>query len=316
MRLILVFAMFYDPLWAQQAEQEQVEETIRVTASRAGDAVEAGPHSGIELDLEPGSVGSALSLDTVLTTIPGVVVRNRHNLSQGDRITIRGTGTRAQFGVRGIKLLMDGIPLTMPDGQSQTNNLDLTAVGRIHVLRGPASSLYGNASGGVIELFTDLGADRLTVTPEFLGGSDEIRSQRLDVAGRTGDLRFRLNGTRHQEKGFRDHSQARFDRFNLVANRTLGPGWSLSLAANHFSAPYMLNPSSLTKQDAETRPEYVRPFIFARGAAKKVDQTQAGLTLRAKTPTLTWQTTLYAVSRNLANPIPSSIIDLDRKASG
>ena len=95
-----------------------------------------------------------LTADEALNNVPGVYVQNRSQYSQGQRIEIRGAGARAQFGARGVKVLLDGIPQTLPDGQSQLTNVDYGALDKIEVLRGPASSLYGNASGGVVSLHT------------------------------------------------------------------------------------------------------------------------------------------------------------------
>ena len=95
-----------------------------------------------------------LSLDETLWLIPGLSVSNRNNPSQDPRISIRGFGARSAFGVRGIRVLRDGIPLTLPDGQTPVDYLDLESVGRVEVMRGSASSLYGNAGGGVVDIRT------------------------------------------------------------------------------------------------------------------------------------------------------------------
>src|SRR5688572_6617 len=100
--------------------------------------------------LRPGA--RKLSLDETLLLIPGIAVANRSNPTQDPRITIRGFGARSAFGVRGVRVLRDGIPLTLPDGQTPVDYLDLESVGSIEVIRGAASALYGNASGGVIDL--------------------------------------------------------------------------------------------------------------------------------------------------------------------
>src|SRR3954463_7050489 len=94
-------------------------------------------------------------LDEALVTVPGVFVANRYNFSQDQRISIRGFGARSAFAVRGIKILLDGIPQTLPDGQGQLTNLELGEVDRIEVLRGSASALFGNAAGGVISIWTN-----------------------------------------------------------------------------------------------------------------------------------------------------------------
>src|SRR5690348_895930 len=94
-------------------------------------------------------------LDEALVTVPGVYAANRYNFSLDQRISIRGFGARSQFAVRGIKVLIDGIPQTLPDGQGQLTNLELGAADHIEVLRGSSSALFGNASGGVISIWTD-----------------------------------------------------------------------------------------------------------------------------------------------------------------
>src|SRR5437899_10998108 len=102
-------------------------------------------------------------LDEALASVPGVFVANRYNFSQDQRISIRGFGARSAFAVRGIKILLDGIPQTLPDGQGQLTNLELGAADRIEVLRGSSSALFGNASGGVISIWTDPAAPRQVV---------------------------------------------------------------------------------------------------------------------------------------------------------
>src|SRR5581483_656123 len=96
-----------------------------------------------------------VNLSEPLVRVPGVVVQNRNNYAQDLQVSSRGFGARAQFGVRGVRLYADGIPASAPDGQGQTSNFDLGSAERIEVMRGPFSSLYGNASGGVIQVFTE-----------------------------------------------------------------------------------------------------------------------------------------------------------------
>src|SRR5256885_2094270 len=109
-----------------------------------------------------------LSLDETLLLIPGLTVSNRNNPSQDARISIRGFGARSSFGVRGIRIMRDGIPLTLPDGQTPVDYLDLDNVGIVEVMRGSASSLYGNASGGVIDIHSS------EPGPATLSGSTKV----------------------------------------------------------------------------------------------------------------------------------------------
>ena len=103
---------------------------------------------------------ATLGIDEALNNVPGVMVANRYNYSVDQRVSIRGAGARANFGIRGVKVLVDGVPQSLPDGQNQLTNVDLASVSRVEVLRGSASSLYGNGSGGVIAFETDRSADR------------------------------------------------------------------------------------------------------------------------------------------------------------
>src|SRR2546421_10032551 len=118
-------------------------------------------------------------LDEALVCVPGVFVANRYNFSQDQRISIRGFGARSAFAVRGIKILVDGIPQTLPDGQGQLTNLELGEVDRIEVLRGSASALFGNASGGVISIWTNpQNVQRAREEARFVAGRFDERSDR------------------------------------------------------------------------------------------------------------------------------------------
>ena len=112
-----------------------------------------------------------INLSETLVRVPGIVAQNRQNYAQDLQISSRGFGARATFGVRGIRLYQDDIPATMPDGQGQTGSFQLFSTERIEVLRGPFSTLYGNASGGVISVFTESGTPEPVVSANVGGGS-------------------------------------------------------------------------------------------------------------------------------------------------
>lgn len=274
-------------------------------------AVDVVDRDAIQL-AEPG-----LSLEESVRSLPGIIVHNRNNVSQGDRISIRGLGSRASFGVRGVKVVLDGIPLTMADGQSQLNNLDLTSAGQIEVLRGPSSSLYGNAAGGVIQIRTEGAPDRpLEVTPRFITGSHGLRRMQGKAAGSAGDNRFLVNFNTLWFDGFRDHAYARSTGINVVGKRAINESWNLTTVINFFDAPYQFNPSSLDKTTAETDPASARAFVQRQGASKRVRQTQGGVSLRYETAGKQGEVTVFGMGRSLFNPIPGRVIDLDRRGAG
>ncbi len=143
-----------------------------------------------------------------LVAVPGIVVRNRENYAQDLQISSRGFGTRSAFGVRGVRLVADGIPATMPDGQGQAATFNLDLAERIEVLRGPMSALYGNHSGGVVQLFTREPTDTPTVEASFSGGSYGQRKFDTNASGRSGDIGYLLDASRFETDGYRDHSAA------------------------------------------------------------------------------------------------------------
>ena len=258
----------------------------------------------------------SLSLAEALRQVPGLHVAERNNPSQGPRLTARGLGARAAFGVRGVKVLLDGVPLTTPDGQTQLGNIDLAAAGRVEVLRGPASSLYGNAGGGVVAVHTrHPEAAGVRVRPRLVAGSDGLWLRRLTLAG-GGRHSFHLSLRQLDLDGYRDHSEARVRGLNAVVRSRLGPAWELVWVLNLYDAPYLLNPSSLHRTDAEERPRFARGFIVGQGASKQARQTQGGITLRHTGGGGRTELTLYGVDRGLLNPIPGAVIDLERRAGG
>src|SRR5688572_3758477 len=135
-----------------------------------------------------------LALDEALAGIAGVQVDNRYNYALGERISVRGYGARAQFGVRGVRVLVDGIPATLPDGQTTLNHVDVASIGRIEAVRGPASAIYGNASGGVLQLESATPPDaRFEQRVRYTGGADGLSRLQSQTGGRLGDVDTPLN---------------------------------------------------------------------------------------------------------------------------
>jgi iron complex outermembrane receptor protein len=161
-----------------QTAQAPLEEIIvRATMiERSLDKVPAAVSVITEDDIQLGR--QQLALDEALSRVPGLFMQNRYNFAQDLRLSIRGFGARAQFGIRGIKVLVDGIPETLPDGQGSVDSIDLGATSQIEVIRGPSSSLYGNASGGVISLSSEGGrAEPYAQVRVAAGGSGFEKTQ-------------------------------------------------------------------------------------------------------------------------------------------
>src|SRR5436190_6877909 len=178
-----------------------------------------------------------VNLSETLPALAGVVANNRQNYAQDLQISIRGFGARSTFGVRGLRILVDGIPATLPDGQGQVSHIDLASAGRVEVLRGPFSVLYGNASGGVINVFTE------TPKPGFHAGAaamaasfDTWRVAGL-ASGGNDALAYTLSAGYFETDGYRDHSAANRTTGNAVLRWDLASATSLTFVANAVDMP-------------------------------------------------------------------------------
>jgi len=257
-----------------------------------------------------------LALDETLLLIPGLTVSNRNNPSQDPRISIRGFGARSAFGVRGIRVLRDGIPLTLPDGQTPVDYLDLEAVGRVEVMRGSASSLYGNAGGGVIDLRTSAPPPLpIAATVRRWQGAFDSRRTVAKAEGETAGFGYQANVARTEADGFRDYSRQRmnngFARLSYDNERnSYGVEW---LGVN---TPVAQNPGALTRAQFETDPTMADPFSIAKKARKAVTQSQVGVTGRHYASSLELEGSAYAGTRHLDNPLTFGIVDLGRRISG
>ncbi|WP_288378989.1 TonB-dependent receptor [uncultured Massilia sp.] len=201
-----------------------------------------------------------------LAAVPGLVVLNRQNYAQDLQISSRGFGARSAFGVRGVRLIADGIPASMPDGQGQAATFNLDMAERIEVLRGPFSALYGNHSGGVVQLFTRDGEGRPTLASTVSGGSDGTRKLDVNAQGESGGIGYVLDASRFDTDGYRDHSAARRDQ--AFAKLTMRPG-----AASRLT----ITASSLTQDDTED-PLGVTWATFRRDPrAGEIDSTDTQL---------------------------------------
>ncbi|PDO85628.1 TonB-dependent receptor PqqU [Kosakonia pseudosacchari] len=222
-----------------------------------------------------------VNLSESLNSVPGLQVQNRQNYAQDLQLSIRGFGSRSTYGVRGIRLYVDGIPATMPDGQGQTSNIDLNSVESIDVLRGPFSALYGNASGGVMNVTTQTGREPATIEASSYYGSFGSWRYGLKATGamgdgtHAGDVDYTVSSTRFVTHGYRDRSGARKNLANAKLGVRIDDASKLSLIFN--SVDIKANDAGgLTESEWHDNPRQ-SPRAQQYDTRKTIKQTQAGL---------------------------------------
>jgi iron complex outermembrane receptor protein len=221
-----------------------------------------------------------INLSESLQRVPGISIQSRWNYAQDLQLSIRGFGARANFGVRGVRLYQDYIPATMPDGQGQTGSFSLVSAKRIEVLRGPFSSLYGNASGGVISVFTEDGPATPVLNGQLIGGSYDTWNGILKGEGQSGSLNYVVAANDFSTGGYRDHSEASRTIGNAKLKLTFGPDTTVTVVGNSFDQPDAQDPLGLTRAQWEANPRQADPAAVLFDTRKSVNQTQGGVTVQ------------------------------------
>ena len=222
-----------------------------------------------------------INLEEALGSVPGVFVASRYNFATDSRIAIRGAGARANFGLRGVKVLLDGIPQTLPDGQSQLTNVELGNVDRVEVLRGSAASLYGNGSAGVLAFVSDIRAPApFAQTVRFMAGSYGQRKVQSRTVGRAGNAIAAISISRFSTDGFRQRSEAESRQLNAALNYALGLDHRLEVRAQVAEVPNAFNPGALTLSEYAINRDSASAANIRRGADRRVKQDQLSLTWR------------------------------------
>lgn len=226
-------------------------------------------------ELRSDALGINLSDD--VASVPGLLARNRNNYAQDQQISIRGFGANSAFGIRGVRIYQDGIPATGPDGQGQVSQFNLDSAARVEILRGPFSALYGNSSGGVIQIFTQDGAPPTQLRSAVAFGSFGAFRAGANISGEAAGLGYTVDFTHFTVDGYRDHSSARNESFNAKLNYAINDANHLTLLTNVVSRPDAQDPLGVTPAQFNANPRQTAPSATAFNTRKSLDQKQAGL---------------------------------------
>lgn len=225
------------------------------------------------------NAGPQVNLSEALNRVPGLTILNRQNYAQDLQVSIRGFGARSAFGIRGIRLLVDGIPATTPDGQGQGSSISLPSTDHIEVLRGPLAQLYGNSAGGVIQAFTRDAPEQPEFDAQYYTGSFGMRRSDWQYAGRLGDYGLVADYSTFDIDGFRDNSRTERKQFN--GKLSFGPSEKtrVNVVFNQFDMPLAQDPLGLTATQLTTNPAQAGANAIGRNVRKIVLQNQLGSSL-------------------------------------
>jgi len=270
-----------------------------------------------------------VNLSEALNAIPGIVVQNRYNYAQDLQISSRGFGARSTFGVRGLRLISDGIPATMPDGQGQAASFNLDTADRIEVLRGPFASMYGNASGGVIQIFTADGPPEPTFSARAYRGSYDTSKFTVQYGAQHGAANVNAAASRFNTDGYREHSAARRDHAHGKLKVDGGNAGTFTFIADGLDQPETQDPLGLTAAQVAQDRRQAGTNALAFNTRKSISQNQLGLVHDLKIGgSDSLQTRFYGggrqVTQFLAIPLnvqaapthSGGVVDLDRNYGG
>lgn len=267
-------------IYAENDTQEvQRLDTIVIQATRTDRERLTTPASVYYLNQEQDN-SMNVNLSETLKGVPGLQLNNRENYAQDLQISMRGFGARSSFGVRGVRLYVDGIPATMPDGQGQTSNIDLNSLDHIEVLGGGFSSLYGNSSGGTILTTTREGQGADSIELGHSAGSQNKGQTKLVLQGgseNASEPSYVISSSYFDTNGYRDHSSAHKVLHNAKLTWDLEDGSKINWMNNYVKIAAD-DPGGLTREQWKVNPRQVATNVLLYNARKEIEQLQTGLT--------------------------------------
>jgi iron complex outermembrane receptor protein len=282
-RALLAVAAFCSATGAATADEPTdaagpaLEEVV-VSATRTNRTVREVPAAVSVVGREDIQLGrQQLGLDEALGRVPGLFAQNRYNFAQDLRLSIRGFGARANFGIRGLKLIADGIPATTADGQSGVDDIDLGSLDRIEVIRGPSSSLYGASSGGVINLMTEDGPERPFVEAGVTLGEHDQQRYQLKAGGQTGRLNYLASASHLAYDGYREQSRVESTIFNSKFRYDIDSASNLTVIVNLVDSPTAEDAGAITQAQVEEDPRQAQARNVSSNAGESIEQQKLGI---------------------------------------
>jgi len=257
-------------------------------------------------------------LSEALELVPGVFAQTSGNFAQDTRVSIRGFGARATFGIRGIRVLVDGVPTTLPDGQSEVDSVDLAFAERVDVVRGVTSSIYGGAGGGLIAIDTLRPTEARRVRLRTSFGTDHTWNHLASVTGTAGRTGYAIGLSHTRTSGFRDHSRARQTGLLAKLEHELDSGAQLRLSIGAVWAPEAQDPGGLNARERGQDRSGAAPAARSFDAGEKLDQQRVAIQYRRPLgPGTDIEWRAFRIWRDFSNALPlNRRVDFDRAVTG
>ncbi|WP_410169540.1 TonB-dependent receptor family protein [Acinetobacter haemolyticus] len=269
-------------IWATESNSEHTVQlpTITVEATRMNTDYLHTPASVFRVDTSEQQQSAQVNLTELVKGVPSLQLNNRENYAQDLQLSMRGFGARSTFGVRGIRLYVDGIPATMPDGQGQTSNIDLSSLSHLEVLTGPFSSLYGNSSGGTLLTTTKEGQGKDSIELNYTGGSHDKNRAGIILQGgakNQNEPSYIISSSYFDTNGYRQHSDADKVQNNAKLTWNLEDGSKVNWITNYVKINAN-DPQGLTREQWRENPRQQVPFLKQFDVRKDIEQIQTGVT--------------------------------------
>lgn len=280
--VVLCMGLGSSSIWATESNSEHTVQlpTITVEATRMNTDYLHTPASVFRVDTSEQQQSAQVNLTELVKGVPSLQLNNRENYAQDLQLSMRGFGARSTFGVRGIRLYVDGIPATMPDGQGQTSNIDLSSLSHLEVLTGPFSSLYGNSSGGTLLTTTKEGQGKDSIELNYTGGSHDKNRAGIILQGgakNQNEPSYIISSSYFDTNGYRQHSDADKVQNNAKLTWNLEDGSKVNWITNYVKINAN-DPQGLTREQWRENPRQHVPFLKQFDVRKDIEQIQTGVT--------------------------------------
>lgn len=305
---------------AQDSLMFRALDSVTIKASRLGEKLTEVPFAISSIGKTPLQLGQPqLTINDALDQIPGVFALNATNFAQDLRVSIRGFGARSSFGIRGVQIIVDDLPETTPDGQGQVDNLDIGLLERLEVLRGPSSSLYGNASGGVLNFITQESTRPFMTEFRAMAGSFGLQQYQLKFGQNIGKFNYILHGNYMQMDGFRQQSAVQMGQLYAKANYQFNANSSIRFILNYSNSPKAEDPGSLNLEQVSENREQARDRNVLFNGGEEITQTRLGLIFNQKINKGDLVIKAFTTFRDFSNRLPfenGGIVQFERQFHG